>query len=141
MSNLYGPRRLGDVGRAGAGQKLEKVMKYMLSICEDHAVYAGGPESAAFRKIVEAHQALVGDMIKAGVFVHGTGLLGPETATTLRKRGGKHSIHDGPFAETKEQLGGFYIVEVADLDAALAWARKIPLAADGSIEVRPAIPD
>lgn len=115
-------------------------MKYMLSICEDHAVYAG-PESEAFRQIVEAHQALVGEMIKAGVFVHGTGLLGPETATTLRKRAGKHAIHDGPFAETKEQLGGFYIVEVSDLDAALAWAKKIPMAGDGSIEIRPAIAD
>jgi hypothetical protein len=116
-------------------------MKYMLSICEDHAVYAGGPESEAFRKIVEAHQALVGEMMKAGVFVHGTGLLGPETATTLRKRSGKQSIHDGPFAETKEQLGGFYIVDVADFDAALGWAKRIPMLADGSIEIRPAIPD
>ncbi len=116
-------------------------MKYMLSICEDHAVYGGGPESEAFRKIVAAHQTLVEDMIKAGVFVHGAGLLGPDTATTVRKRGGKHSIHDGPFAETKEQLGGFYIVEVKDLDAAIVWAKRIPMLADGSIEVRPAIPD
>lgn len=116
-------------------------MKYMLSICEDHAIYGGGPETEAFRKIVEAHGALVGEMMKAGVFVQGSGLMGPETATTLRKRAGKHSIHDGPFAETKEQLGGFYIIDVADLDAALVWAKKIPLAGDGSIEIRPALSD
>jgi len=59
------------------------------------------------------------------------------TATTVRVRGGKVSTTDGPFAETKERLGGYYVVDVKDLDEAIKWAAKIPGAADGSIEVRP----
>ena len=60
-----------------------------------------------------------------------------ETATTLRVRNGQLSVTDGPFAETKEQLGGYYIIEVPDLDAAIKWAAKIPSALNGSIEIRP----
>ena len=59
------------------------------------------------------------------------------TAATLRARDGKALRTDGPFAETKEQLGGFYMIEAKDLDEAIAWAAKIPSAADGSVEVRP----
>ena len=59
------------------------------------------------------------------------------TATTVRVRNGKTSVTDGPFAETKEQLAGFYLIEVPDLDAALSWAARCPGAAHGSIEVRP----
>jgi hypothetical protein len=57
----------------------------------------------------------------------------------VRKVAGQHALHDGPFAESKEQLGGFYVIEVPDLDAALAWARKLPLTGDGAVEVRPVL--
>ena len=61
----------------------------------------------------------------------------PESATTVRVRGGDTQITDGPFAETKEYLAGYYLIEAADLDAALGWAAKIPSSAFGSVEVRP----
>jgi hypothetical protein len=69
--------------------------------------------------------------------IGGAGLKGTVAATTVRTANGRQTIHDGPFAETKEQLGGYYLVDVPDLDAALEIAKKLPLLADGSVEVRP----
>ncbi len=77
-------------------------------------------------------------LIDAGVLTGGTALQLPETATTLRIKDGKRLVQDGPFADTKEQLGGFFIINVADLDAALDWAARCPLAPGGVVEVRPA---
>ena len=77
------------------------------------------------------------ELAKAGVMRGGSELKPSNTATTVRVRGGKRQVTDGPFAETKEQLGGFYLIEVANLEAALDWAAKCPSARDGSIEVRP----
>ncbi|MCH9687245.1 MAG: YciI family protein [Deltaproteobacteria bacterium] len=74
---------------------------------------------------------------EAGVFVGGEALTPVHTATTVRLRDGKVLTTDGPFAETKEQLGGYYLLDCKDLDDALAWAAKIPTAKQGSIEVRP----
>ncbi len=71
----------------------------------------------------------------AGVFIDGAGLEPPHTAVTLRN--GARQVQDGPFAETKEQLGGFFIIDVHDLDAALEWAARIPAAPGSMIEVRP----
>jgi len=80
------------------------------------------------------HQSLV----DAGVYVGGGPLERPDTtATTLRVRGGERQVQDGPYADTKEQLGGFIIVELPTLDAALAWAARCPAAGYGAIEVRP----
>ena len=73
----------------------------------------------------------------AGVHVAGDALHGIETATTVRVRDGETQITDGPFAETKEMLGGFYIIDVADLDTALQHAARIPSVGRGSVEVRP----
>jgi hypothetical protein len=73
----------------------------------------------------------------AGVMLAGEALQGVETATTVRVRDGKRLTSDGPFAETKEVLGGYYVIDVPDLDAALAWAEKIPNVGYGSVEVRP----
>lgn len=72
-----------------------------------------------------------------GALRSGEGLKGVETATSLRVRGGKVETMDGPFAETKEHLGGYYVVEVPDLDAALKYAAMIPSVGYGTIEVRP----
>lgn len=74
---------------------------------------------------------------KDGVMLAGEGLQGTDTATTVRVRGGKVETMDGPFAETKETLGGFYLFECADLDAAIRYAAMIPSAQFGSVEVRP----
>jgi len=79
-------------------------------------------------------------LIKAGVMRGGNELKPVATATTIRLRGGKVLSTDGPFAETKEQLGGYYLIDVPNLDDAVKWAAKCPGAKTGSIEVRPINP-
>ncbi|MES2612794.1 MAG: YciI family protein [Pseudomonadota bacterium] len=111
-------------------------MKYMLLIYSDlqrEPVY-GTPE---FQTMMAGYFALSAKMRDDGVLVAGDGLKGIETATSLRIRGGKVETMDGPFAETKEHLGGFYVVEVPDLDAALRYAQAVPTASYGTVEVRP----
>ena len=76
----------------------------------------------------------------AGVVVGGAGLEPPEAAATVRLRNGKRLVQDGPFADTKEQLGGFFIINVPNLDAALEWAARYPAGAGGGVEVRPNLP-
>jgi hypothetical protein len=82
---------------------------------------------SAFNEAIEA----------AGVWVFGGGLHPASSATVVRSNGGAVSMTDGPYAETKEQMGGFWVLEVADLDAALAWASKAAAACEGPVEVRP----
>jgi hypothetical protein len=79
------------------------------------------------------------DLHDAGVFVSGEALQGNETATQLRVRDGETQLTDGPYAEAKEYLGGYYVIETPDLDAALAWAAKVPNAGYGTVEVRPVL--
>jgi hypothetical protein len=76
----------------------------------------------------------------AGIFAGGAGLEPPDTATTVRLRDGKRLVQDGPYADTKEQLGGFFLIDVPDLDTALDWAARYPAGAHGVVEVRPNIP-
>ena len=84
-----------------------------------------------------AYRAYTEDMAAKGVLVAGDRLQATSNATTVRAEGGAAQIHDGPFAETKEQLAGYYLIEVPDLDAALGWAKKCPGIHAGSVEVRP----
>jgi hypothetical protein len=77
---------------------------------------------------------------EAGIVRGGAGLEPPETATSLSLRGGQRHVQDGPMAETKEHLGGFFLIEVADLDAALDWAARAPAASYARVEVRPLLP-
>jgi hypothetical protein len=79
-------------------------------------------------------------MAKAGIYVSGERLRGATTATTVRVVDGRTQVVDGPYAETKEQLGGFHVIDVPDLDTALAWAARCPSAARGTVEVRPIWP-
>ena len=83
------------------------------------------------------HKALV----EAGVFAGGDPLEVPETGTTIRIKEGKRGVQDGPYADTKEQLGGFTILELPSLDAALDWAARCPAASYGAVEVRPLAPE
>ena len=76
-------------------------------------------------------------MVDAGVLVGGEVLGASDTATTVRVHDGRRDVHDGPYADTKEQLGGFYLIDVADMDAALEWAARNPAASTGAVEVRP----
>ena len=110
-------------------------MQYMLLIYEDESVYGDKADTPEMRAITERHMALVGDL--GATRISAAGLQPTATATTVRTEGGKQVIHDGPFGETKEQLGGYYLVEAPDLDAAIAIAKRVPLRFDGSIEVRP----
>jgi hypothetical protein len=105
-------------------------MRYMLSIYVDPEA-GGGADLSEWFAYNDAVQ-------KAGVFEAGDGLQPPSTATTVRLRAGERLLTDGPFAETKEQLGGFYILDCKDLDEAISWAERIPsLPHGGSVEVRP----
>ncbi len=113
-------------------------MQYALLIYEPEAEsYPGGETGQAWKAIVEAHNAYGQEMGAAGVIVGGAGLKSPDTATTVRVTPQGRTVHDGPFAETREQLGGLYMIDVPDLDAAIEWAKKLPIAKTGSIEIRP----
>ncbi|WP_114522089.1 YciI family protein [Altererythrobacter sp. ZODW24] len=107
-------------------------MKYALLINEDHANYST-PES--WEAIIKRHMAF--SEKHGAAIVGGEGLENPETATTLKRAGEQVDFHDGPFAEAREQLGGFYLVEAASLDEAMAIAKDIPMAGDGAVEIRP----
>jgi hypothetical protein len=111
-------------------------MQYLLLIYSNEAAMEAAREADA-SKMVAAYGAYTEAMVKAGVMVGGNRLRPSSTATTLRAPGGKTQVLDGPYAETKEQLGGYFIIEAPDLDAALSWAERCPGAATGAIEVRP----
>jgi hypothetical protein len=90
--------------------------------------------------VLAEYLAFTREIVESKEFVSGERLNGTDTATSVRVRGGRTAMTDGPFAETKEQLGGFYLVDVADLDRALELAARLPGARTGVIEVRPLFP-
>ena len=109
-------------------------MKYALLVHQSQE-YFDRPDKAA--ALAAAGRAYGEALQAAGVLIGGAGLEPPQTATTVSIRDGKRYVHDGPYAETKEFLAGFGIIDVPDLDAALEWAARHPAAAFASIEVRP----
>ncbi len=111
-------------------------MEYLLLIYGSEAAMLSASKEAT-GQMVAAYAAYTEAMKKAGVLVGANRLQPTSTATTVRAPNGKSSVLDGPYAETKEQLGGYYMIKVPDLDAALAWAARCPGAAYGAIEVRP----
>jgi len=111
-------------------------MQYLLMIYQNEAEYAK-LDAATAQKMMEEYGAFTQGIVQSGNFKAGDRLRPTTTATTVRVRDGKILTTDGPFAETREQLGGYYLIEAKDLDAALAIAAKIPSARIGSIEVRP----
>jgi hypothetical protein len=111
-------------------------MKYMLLIYTDETGYAAESKQE-LEKRMGAYTAYAGAMQKAGVLVDANRLKPTTTGSTVRVSGGKTKVQDGPFAETKEQLGGYFMIDVPDLDKALTWAARCPGAAHGSVEVRP----
>jgi hypothetical protein len=111
-------------------------MKYMLLIYSNEAeVPKQGTRE--FDELIGAFTAFSEEVKRKGLFVDGAGLQPVATATTVRVRGGKTATTDGPFAETKEQFGGFYLLECKDLDEALEYAARIPTVGKGAVEVRP----
>jgi hypothetical protein len=114
----------------------ENPMKYMLLIHTPEAFYRSASKTEV-EQVTGAYLAYTEAMRKAGVLTAGDRLQPVATATTVRVTNGKTAVLDGPYAETKEQLGGYYVIEVADLDAALSWAARCPGASHGAVEVRP----
>ena len=114
-------------------------MKYMLTIFgEEGGMDDASPEE--MKQVIDAWDKVTKEMKDKGAFEAGEGLQPSATATTVRVsgEGAEPSVTDGPFAETKEQLGGFYLIDVDNLDEALEWAKKLPIRG-GGVEVRPAM--
>jgi hypothetical protein len=112
-------------------------MKYALLVHLNNEVVDHIKDANAKAAAAAAGRAYGEALRAAGVFVAGTGLQPPETATVVSVRNGKRQVPDSPYAESKEFLGGFVIIDVPDLDAALEWAARNPAAADSFVEVRP----
>ena len=115
-------------------------MHFMLLLNETAEDIAKRQDPAQAPEYWGGWNAFIGAMAQAGVIVKGDGLHGPQTATTLRLRNGARQVQDGPYADTKEQLGGYFVIDVPDLDAALDWAARAPCAQTASVEVRPVLP-
>jgi hypothetical protein len=111
-------------------------MQYLLMIYSNEAEYAK-LDAATSQKVLGEYQAFTQSIIQSGNFKAGDRLQPVSTATTVRVKDGKTLTTDGPFAETREQLGGYYLIDAKDLDTALSIAARIPGARYGSIEVRP----
>ena len=109
--------------------------KYLLSVC--YPAGASQPAPAALQRIMGDVMALQSEMKSAGVWVFSGGLAAASSATVLRHEGGDIMLVDGPFVESKEQVGGITVVDVVDLDAALGWATRMATAIGVPIEVRP----
>lgn len=115
-------------------------MQYMLMCCIDEKAWTQLPDSEKHR-IMQEYGTLIQSLVTNGQLRGGGQLRSTSSATTVRMKGGKLALTDGPFAETKEQLGGYHLVECRDLDEALSIAARIPtLPAGGAIEVRPLEP-
>jgi hypothetical protein len=111
-------------------------MKFLLLLYGDESRWAdASPEDV--QNVMKAYDAFTREVVDAGAFIAGEGLEPTASATTVRAPAGEAILTDGPFAETREQLGGFYLLECRDLDEAVRWAGKIPDVSMGSVEVRP----
>ena len=116
-------------------------MKYVLLMIEDETALAMRRDPDRAEAYWGAWSDYVAAVAASGLMVSGEGLAAPEAATTVRLQGGARTVQDGPFADSKEQLGGFFVIDAPDLDTALAWAARSPAAAQGCVEVRPALGD
>lgn len=112
-------------------------MQYALLIYDDEGLYGPDKSGPAMQEIVRQHMTFSQEL--GAKRVGGAGLKSAANATTVRRSGAASTVHDGPFAETKEQLGGFYLIEAADLDEAISIAHRVPLLQSGAIEIRPLI--
>ena len=113
-------------------------MKYLCLIFDEEKTFATMPKSQ-LDTLMDEYRDFGESIRKSGHYVNGSQLASTRTASTVRVRNGKMSVTDGPFAETKEQLAGYYLIEAVDLNEALQIASRIPSARSGSVEVRPLI--
>jgi hypothetical protein len=129
-------RRYADSGQTEAARRRREAVQYLLLIYDDEK--GSQTTSDQDRKsMMDAYYGYTDEIEKAGVSRASEALQPTASATTVRVRNGERLLTDGPFAETKEQLGGFYLIECDTLDEAIEWAGKIPSVTSGSIEVRP----
>lgn len=116
-------------------------MQYAILCFETADDFARREDPARQPAYSGAHAEFLAALCEGGVAAQsvtgGAGLHAPHSATTVRKRGGARQVVDGPYSDIKEQLGGFYLIDVPDLDAALSWAERCPTASTGAVEVRP----
>jgi len=112
-------------------------MKYTILIYETPADFAARTDERRKEAYWGAYRAYTKALGDAGVMTGGAALQPSHLATTIRPQDGNQRVQDGPYAEAKEQLGGYYVIEVPDLDQALAWAARCPAASTGAVEVRP----
>jgi hypothetical protein len=115
-------------------------MQFALLIYESPEAFATRKKEQGNDPYIGAWRAYYKALVDAGVYIGGDPLEVPETGTTLRLTEGKRRVQDGPYADTKEQLGGFIVLELPSLDAALDWAARCPTASAGAVEVRPLAP-
>jgi hypothetical protein len=115
-------------------------MQYAIIVYETPAELSARDDPARVGAYWASYTAYSKALVDAGVARGGAGLHPPAMATTVRLRGGSRLVQDGPFADTKEMLGGIFLIDVPDLDAALEWAARCPASATGSVEVRPMLP-
>jgi hypothetical protein len=114
-------------------------MQYAILIYEKDADFGARTDAGRQADYWAGWRAYGQALTEAGIMKGGLPLQGPGAGTVVRVNGGSRQVQDGPYADTKEQLGGFYIIDVADLDAALAWAARCPAASSGAVEVRPVL--
>ena len=115
-------------------------MQYAILVYETPADLADRDDPTKATTYWASYTAYSRSLVEAGVAAGGAGLHPPAMATTVRLRDGKRHVQDGPFADTKELLGGLFMIDVPDMSAALEWAARCPSAATGSVEVRPMLP-
>ncbi len=128
--------RMIRLSNQGQGPK----MQYMLMFYENEAEVAAQRDNAERAgPYWDAWNAYMGALYPTGIVLKGDALLPPSAATSVRLEGGNRLVQDGPVAVTKEQLAGYVVIEVPDLDAALSWAARCPAATYGAVEVRPVL--
>jgi hypothetical protein len=115
-------------------------MQYLLMATETDDAFAARTDPARAEEYWAAWSSYIAALAESGVLVSAAGLQGPDVATTVRTVDGDRRVQDGPFADSKEHLGGYFVVEVDDLDQALVWAHRCPSATYASVEVRPLLP-
>ncbi len=115
-------------------------MEYLLMATETADAFAARTDPERTAEYWDAWNGFIGALAQSGVMRNAAGLMPPTMSTTVRLRDGHREVQDGPFAESKEHLGGYFVIDVADLDEALAWAERCPSATYASVEVRPLLP-
>lgn len=115
-------------------------MQFAILAMESESDYAARADPERAPQYWSAWAGYVAALQQSGAMAAAAGLQPPTTATTVRLRGGSTEVQDGPFADVREHLGGVFVIEAEDLDAALEWAARCPAAEHGSVEVRPVLP-